>query len=87
VLVAIATVGPESDLAAAYKPPSMWSALLSGLGSIATGAAAKGGSFAGFNYPDSYAPDLAGDDASLSEAAKAGVKSGLKFNSWTGTVF
>jgi hypothetical protein len=81
-------VGPESDLAAAaaYKPPSMWSALLSGLGSIGVGAGAKGGPYAGFNYPTSFAPDLSGDDVSLSEAAKAGVQSGLSFNP-TGTVF
>jgi hypothetical protein len=84
-----ALVGPESDLAAAaaYKPPSMWSALLSGLGSIGVAAGAKGGSFAGYNYPTDFAPDLSGDDVSLSEAAKAGVQSGLKFNAWTGNVF
>jgi hypothetical protein len=87
-----ALVGPESDLAAAaaYKPPSMRSAPLSGLGSIGVGAGAKGGSFAGFNYPapgSDFAPDLDYTDASLSEAAQAGVKSGLKFNPWTGTVF
>ncbi len=83
-----ALVGPESDLAAAaaYKPPSMWSALLSGLGSIGVAAGAKGGSFAGFNYPTSFASE-SGDDASLSEAAKAGVQSGLTFNPWTGSVF
>jgi len=72
--------------AAAYKPPSMWSALLSGLGSIGVAAGAKGGSFAGFNYPTSFASE-SGDDASLSEAAKAGVQSGLTFNPWTGSVF
>jgi glycine cleavage system pyridoxal-binding protein P len=87
-----ALVGPESDLAAieAYKPPSMWSALLSGLGSIGVAAGAKGGPFAGYNYPapgSDFAPDLDYLDASLSEAAKAGVKSGLKFNPWTGSVF
>jgi hypothetical protein len=87
-----ALVGSESDLAAAaaYKPPSIWGPLLSGLGSIAVGAGAKGGSFAGFNYPapgSDFAPDLDYTDASLSEAAKAGVKSGLKFNPWNGTGF
>jgi len=39
--------------------------------------------------PVSYSPrpDLSYDDASLSEAAKAGVQSGLTLNPWTGTVF
>jgi hypothetical protein len=84
-----ALVGPESDLAAAaaYKPPSMWSALLSGLGSIGVAAGAKGGSFAGFNYPSDFVPDLTGEDVSLADAAKEGVKSGLKMNNWMGTVW
>jgi len=85
-------VGPECDLAAAaaYKPPSMWKALLSGLGSIGVAAGARGGSFAGYNYPapgSDFAPDLDYTDASLSEAAKAGVQSGLKFSPWTGNVW
>jgi hypothetical protein len=73
--------------AAAYKPPSMWSALLSGLGSIGVAAGARGGPFAGYNYPTDFVPDLAGDDVSLSDAAKEGVNSGLKFNAWTGNVW
>jgi hypothetical protein len=84
-----ALAGPESDLAAAaaYKPPSMWSALLSGLGSIGVAAGARGGPFAGYNYPTDFVPHLAGDDVSLSDAAKEGAKSGLKFNAWTGNVW
>jgi hypothetical protein len=84
-----ALVQPEADLAAAaaYKPPSMWGPLLAGAGSVLTGMGAKGGSFAGFNYPTDFAPDLSGDDVNLSEAAKAGAQSGLKFSPWSGTVF
>jgi hypothetical protein len=89
-----ALVQPESDLAAAaaYKPPSIWGPLLAGAGSIMAAAGGRGGPFAGpkgsFDYPDSFAPDITpGVDESLSEAAKAGVQSGLTFNPWTGTIF
>jgi hypothetical protein len=47
----------------------------------------KGGSFAGFNYPSDFVPDLTGEDVSLADAAKEGVKSGLKMNNWMGTVW
>jgi hypothetical protein len=50
-------------------------------------AGAKGGPFSGYRYPDNFAPDLSGDDVSLSDAAKEGVKSGLKFNAWSGSVW
>jgi hypothetical protein len=59
-----ALVGPESDLAgaAAYKPPSIWPALLSGAGSIMAGAGGKGltgGLFGAAPVPNVpfYAPD------------------------------
>jgi hypothetical protein len=85
-----ALVGPESDLAAAaaYRPPSIWGPLLSGLGGIALNAGGSGKfSPGGFNYSSGFDPSglLSGSD--MNEAATAGVKSGLTFNPFTGTVF
>lgn len=87
-----ALVGPESDLAAAaaYRPPSIWGPLLSGLGSLGIGAGANtlGGSgsstFGGFNY-NNFIPGMSGSD--VAGAAKAGVQSGLQFDPLTGAVF
>jgi hypothetical protein len=86
-----ALVQPESDLAAAaaYRPPSIWGPLLSGLGSIAVGFGGR--SLGGFDYGGAnlaaFDPtgELTGQD--LHEAELAGRASGLISNPFTGTVF